>query len=230
MMNDPYKILGVAPTASDEEVKKAYRELARKYHPDKYAGTDLADLASEKMKEINAAYEEIQAIRSGKQTQSGYGGAYSNPYANAYGQSYYQGYSQSYSEGYGRSSAGPDAHSEEYDQVRSLINRGALDEAEDILAGIEQGDRGAEWSFLMGCIASRRRYYADALRYFDAACEADPYNHVYRMERDNLRRRASGAAGGYQTASVNSDLCDCCTTLLCLNLCCGGRGGFMPGC
>ena len=59
-MNNPYRILGVSPNATDDEIKQAYRELARKYHPDKYRDSDLADLAEEKMKEINAAYEEIQ--------------------------------------------------------------------------------------------------------------------------------------------------------------------------
>ena len=56
-MNDPYKVLNVSPSASDEEVKKAYRDLARKYHPDNYHDNPLADLAQEKMKEINEAYE-----------------------------------------------------------------------------------------------------------------------------------------------------------------------------
>ena len=54
---DPYRILGVKPTDSDETIKEAYRKLARKYHPDKYADGDLKELAEEKMKEVNAAYE-----------------------------------------------------------------------------------------------------------------------------------------------------------------------------
>jgi len=65
-MNDPYKILGVARDASDEEIKKAYRELARKYHPDNYMNNPLSDLVTEKMKEVNEAYDQIQKIRSGK--------------------------------------------------------------------------------------------------------------------------------------------------------------------
>ena len=58
-MRDPYEVLGIQRGASDEEIKKAYRELARKYHPDNYQNNPLADLAEEKMKEINAAYEQI---------------------------------------------------------------------------------------------------------------------------------------------------------------------------
>lgn len=64
-MNDPYSVLGVSPTATDEEVKSAYRKLARRYHPDKYASDpEAARRAEEKMKEINEAYDRITTLRS----------------------------------------------------------------------------------------------------------------------------------------------------------------------
>lgn len=64
-MSDPYKVLGVSPDATDDEIKKAYRALVKQYHPDNYTDNPLADLAAEKMKEINEAYAEIQNLRSG---------------------------------------------------------------------------------------------------------------------------------------------------------------------
>lgn len=65
-MKDPYEILGVSRDATEEEIKKAYRELARKYHPDNYANSPLSDLASEKMKEINEAYDEaLKNLKNG---------------------------------------------------------------------------------------------------------------------------------------------------------------------
>ncbi len=72
-MTDPYKILGVNPNASDDEIKKAYRELAKKYHPDNYVNNPLKDLADEKMKEINEAYDKIVNDR-----KNGYSGSYSS--------------------------------------------------------------------------------------------------------------------------------------------------------
>lgn len=70
-MRDPYQVLGVSPEATEDELKKAYRELAKKYHPDHYANTEFSDIAGEKMKEINEAYDEILRQRaSGNRTST----------------------------------------------------------------------------------------------------------------------------------------------------------------
>ena len=124
-MNDPYQILGVPETATDEEVKRAYRELARKYHPDNYHDNPLADLAQEKMKDINAAYEQITKMRSGGRS----GG---NGYSSAGGYSGYQQYG-------GQSASG----SSVLQQVRIAIQTGNISRAEALLANYS--DHNAEY-------------------------------------------------------------------------------------
>ena len=112
-MRDPYSVLGVSQNASDQEIKKAYRELARKYHPDNYVNNPLADLAEEKMKEVNEAYEAIQKQRSG-------GGGYQQQSSG-----YYQGgYQQQRQYGGGNPT---------FARVRNLINMGDLNAAERLL-------------------------------------------------------------------------------------------------
>ncbi len=83
-MKDPYEVLGVPQGASEEEIKKAYRELVRKYHPDNYANNPLADLAQEKMKEINEAYETLT-----RGTASSSAGSSSRSYSSA-GSEFYE--------------------------------------------------------------------------------------------------------------------------------------------
>ena len=121
---DPYQVLGVSRDATDEEVKKAYRELSRKYHPDANANNPLKDLAEEKFKEVQAAYSQIMQMRenggyqqgSGQTYQNGYGqqgqtGGYQSGGQNGYGQGYNpyqrQQYGQ-YGSQYGRNPYGGD--------------------------------------------------------------------------------------------------------------------------
>ena len=58
-MTNPYEVLGVKQGSSKEDIKKAYRELAKKYHPDQYGDNPLKDLAEEKMQELNEAYDSL---------------------------------------------------------------------------------------------------------------------------------------------------------------------------
>lgn len=204
-MTDPYKTLGVSRDASDDEVKQAYRALARKYHPDKYRDSDLADVAEEKMKEVNAAYDEIQRMRA-----SGNTGASS-------------GYSSSYTGGATGSAYGSSA----YARVRILINQGSILEAARILSAVPAADRGAEWHFLQGCIQLRRGWQFDAQQSFDTACTLDPANAEYAQARDQLRQRTQAFGRAYQTGQSGASCtgCDLCTGLLCADCCCECMGG-----
>ena len=95
-MTDPYKVLGISPNATDDEVKKAYKELSRKYHPDAYVNNPLANLAEDKFKEVQEAYTQIMNSRAGG------GSGYSQGYSGGYG-SGQQGYSNSgYNSGSGQ--------------------------------------------------------------------------------------------------------------------------------
>lgn len=201
-MTDPYSILGVSSSASDDEVKRAYRELARKYHPDNYQDNPLADLAEEKMKEINEAYDEVNRLRSGGSSSNG--SAYQSAYQGGY-QSAYQ--RQSYS------SAGPLLQ-----QVRQYISAGDLNTAERLLR--EAPAQNAEWHFLSGSIAYRRGWLDEARQQFQIACNADPGNLEYRQAY-NLMQQGGQSYRSYNTG-MGMDSMDCCTSLLCLNCLCGG--------
>lgn len=77
-MKDPYEVLGISRNASDDQVKNAYRELSRKYHPDNYQNNPLADLAEDKFKEVQEAYQQIMDERRNPYSGSFYGGAAGN--------------------------------------------------------------------------------------------------------------------------------------------------------
>lgn len=208
-MRDPYEVLGVSPNASDDEVKRAYRELARKYHPDNYQNNPLADLAEEKMKEVNEAYDAITKSRSG--AGSSYGGGYQSGYQSGYSSQGYghQGYGNQGQYGGGSTS---------FAQVRQYINMGNLDGAEQLLRGV--ATKNGEWYFLMGSIAYRRGWLDEARQNYQIACQMEPGNMEYRQALSMMQQ----GGYGYNTnmAGGQCDSLDCCTTMLCLNCLCGG--------
>lgn len=191
-MNDPYSVLGVDPSASDEEIKRAYRELARKYHPDNYQNNPLADLAEEKMKAVNEAYDAIQ-----KQRQGG-SGAYS-----------------SQSSSYGSSAGGNPV----FARIRGAISAGDLQLADKLLSEIT--DHGAEWHFLSGAVAYRRGWLDEARQHYQIACQLDPNNVEYRRALA-MMNDAGGGFSPYGTAGSMSDCCTTYLCLRCLCPCDGG--------
>lgn len=205
-MKDPYQVLGVSPSATDEEIKDAYRALVKKYHPDKFADSDLADLANEKMKEVNSAYDEIQKMRNGGNQSR------SNQYRGGF-------------------NPGSSSTSEFYTRVRQFINMGSMFEAEQMLLSTPQQNRGAEWNYLYACVLVKKGYYADAQRYFDVACNLDPSNTEYQNARNAFRTR-SQQNGSYRTYQSSAGCCDldCCTSLICADCCCECMGGDLIGC
>ena len=191
-MNDPYSILGVSQNASDAEIKKAYRELVRKYHPDNYHDNPLSDLAQEKMKEINEAYDTITRMRDR-------GGSY-RPGAGFSGDS---------------SSASPEGA-----KIRSAINSGDLKLAEELLMSFPA--RNAEWNFLMGSLYYRKGWLDDAHQHFKIAVSMEPGNTEYKQAL-GFMDRGGGVYRQYghgPMAEQGCDACDCCTAMMCMNLCC----------
>ena len=204
-MRDPYEVLGVSPDAGDDEIKKAYRELARKYHPDNYQNNPLADLAEEKMKEINQAYDAITKARSGGGSAYGSGSAAQSGYS--YGYSSGSAYQQQ------RQSSGGGV----YAQARQAVSRGDLDGAEQLLQG---ASRNGEWYFLMGSIAYRRGWLDEARQNYQIAVQMDPGNMEYRQALGMMQR----GGYGYQPdmTGAQCDGMDCCTAMMCMNCLCGG--------
>lgn len=206
-MSNPYDILGITPSASNEEVKQAYRALAKKYHPDNYIDSPVADVAERKMQDINWAYDEILKQRANQYTSSTTNNSNSSSYNSG---------DKSYS--YGSQNQGANR----YSNIRSMINNGEINGAEQLLNSVRNEERNAEWYFLKGCVFTRRGYIFDAIKYIDVACTMEPNNQEYRTMRENLRAQSNSY--GSQPQSTGSgggcDMCDVCSTLICLDCLC----------
>ncbi|MDD4566156.1 MAG: DnaJ domain-containing protein [Eubacteriales bacterium] len=192
-MRNPYEILGIKEGASEQEIKDAYREQVKKYHPDRHQDNPLHDLAEAKLQEINEAYDYLMKNK-------GKGG--------------YRGYSG------GGSRSGPQSQNPEFMEIRRMIDSGNLSGAEAALNRIST--KNAEWFFLSGMLSLRKGWYDDAVNNVQTALSIDPSNIEYRNAMNSIMASGSGyrtAAYGRGYAT-NNDLCRmmqcyCCADMLC---------------
>ena len=217
-MADPYQILGVSPDASDEEIKRAYRKLAKKYHPDANPGDEYA---AKKMQEINDAYARIKNPE--KNQGPGAGGQGYNPYGQGYGG--YYGYGP-FGGGYYQQRTG---YNQKYDDSHlqaayNYILYRRYREALNVLSQFE-GVKGAEWYYLSALANQGIGNQVTALEHMRKAVSMDPDNQEYlnaldRMEHggDAYRRQA----GNFQGFDLRMNPCTTmCLCMLCNRICPG---------
>lgn len=232
-MNDPYQILGVTRDASDREIKKAYRDLSRKYHPDSYAGKSEAEAnaAAEKFKQVQEAYNRIVDERSGKATGSygdfgGFGGFGAN-----------QG-RQNYSEDEQHMMA-----------AMNYIRARRYNEALNVLNGIS--NRNAAWYYYSSIANMGLGNNNVALEQAKQAADVEPGNMQYRQYYQQLQNGGGfyggspfgspfgggygggGSYGGYGSYGGGYDSCgtgNLCCDLWCADTLCECMGGDLCAC
>ncbi|OPJ61216.1 J domain-containing protein [Clostridium oryzae] len=210
-MQNPYEILGVREGASKEEIKKAYRELAKKYHPDQYGNNPLKDLAEERMIEVNEAYEYLMKNASSSTSSS----------SSSYSKRSEYNSSSSYNN--------PNTAGQQYNNIRMDIQHGNYRNAEDALNSMPTKD--AEWNFLMGMLHMKKGWYDSAQNYVATACNMNPANREYQDALSRMHNRNNSYRNNYYgRQSSGNDMFDCCLKLWCLDSLCECSGGDLIGC
>ncbi len=210
-MRDPYQVLGVSPNASDDEIKKAYRSLSRKYHPDANVNNPNKAAAEEMFKEVQQAYDQIM-----KEKQSGgsYGGGYH------YGGTGYR-YSYNGNAGYGSSA---DTESPQMQAAANYISNGYYKEALNVLNGVPQAERNARWYYYSAVANQGLGNNIMAKQYAQQAVNMEPSNFQYRQFLQHLEyggtwytnmgssyERPYSSAGSWCLSMLFLNmLCNCC--------------------
>ena len=200
MIEDPYKILGISRDATDDEIKRAYRRLAKQYHPDLNPGDPVA---AKKMQQVNAAYEQI---KNPEKTQKGY-----DPFG---------GYRQA---GWEQNTSGSQYRQAAYQYIRFRRYREALNALE------EDRDRNAQWYYLSALAHHGLGNQVTAMEHIRRAVSMEPDNRVYldtlnAMEGGaaSYRQQAGNYRGYVYGGSSVASLCLCYFFQLfcCRGFCC----------
>lgn len=212
---NPYEVLGVRTDATEEEIKKAYRTLVKKYHPDQYKGTSYESTATEKLKEVNEAYN---ILKNGSK-----GGYYQSQGTNT---GSYNARSTNYN-----ASSGSYSTEQAYETVRQYLRNGRIFEAELLLQSITV--KTAEWFYLMGTVKWQKGWRLEAKKYYAEAYRLDPQNETYKTAYNmasNGNDRGGYRSAGYSSRSDGLDCCDCCIKLWCIDSICECMGGDIIPC
>lgn len=178
-MIDPYQVLGISRGASDEEIKKAYRSLSRRYHPDANINNPNKAQAEEKFKQVQQAYDQIMKE---KQQGSSYGGNYGNGYGTGYGYGGFGGYGTG-DDSYGRSSTQDSAKMQ---AAANYIRNRYYKEALNVLNDIPFGERQGRWYYYSAVANNGMGNTATALEHIRRAVELEPSNIQYRQFKQSL--------------------------------------------
>lgn len=217
MMDDPYKVLGVSPDASDEEIKKAYRRLAKQYHPDRNPGDAEA---AKKMQQINDAYDQIKNPEKARQStgSQGYGG-YSG-YGGYGGYGGFGGYGP-----YGQSRTGTSG-AQVLESAYQYIRFGRYQEALHVLSSVSE--RTARWYYLSALANDGLGNQVTALEHIRRAVSMEPDNAQYLDALNEIEnggatyRRQAGSFRGFTT---RANPCVPLFLLYLLRCLCCGQGG-----
>jgi len=202
-LRNPYEVLGIKEGASEEEIKKAYRELVKKYHPDQFQNNPLSSLAEEKLREVNEAYEYLMKngnFRDDRDFRNN-GERWQNQNNSGF-----------------------------YNRVRVCVKNGDIGTAEDMLNGT--ADRSSQWYYLKGLVFLRRGWYDEAYSHIQTAVNMDPSNYEYRdaLNRLNISTRTYRGDAFGRGYGRGADLCTICQCLWCTDCCCEMSGGDCISC
>ncbi len=204
MIADPYKVLEVSPNASSDEIKKAYRELSRKYHPDSYVNNPLSGLAEEKFKEVQEAYDQIMRER-----ENGYGGGNTS-----YGQAAY--------------SDGTEEENVRMTAVYNYLAARRYREALNVLSGIP--GRTGRWYYYSAVANAGIGNNVMALEHARQAVNMEPNN----VEYNNFLNQFQWQNQRYETARGNAGsgygMGNFCCDLWCADTLCECMGGDLCSC
>ena len=223
-MRDPYEVLGISRNATEEEIKKAYKSLSRKYHPDANINNPHKEEAEEKFKEIQQAYQQIMKERT--EGYSYQGGGYSRS-----GRGYGTSGSGSYG-GFGGAYGNTGTGYEEDGYLRAAgnyVRNGYYREARNVLDGMEEGARNARWYYYSALAHAGLGNQVSALEHARRAAALEPGNSdysnlVYQFENGGTWYRQRQYTYGQPYVSGNGLCLKLCIANLVCNICCGGGG------